>query len=49
MGVEKRDGPMIALIELRADVVTGAKRTFISLEKWFGTFCADEQVRHERP
>ncbi len=35
--------------QLCADVVMGAERTFISLEKWFGTFCADEQVRHERP
>jgi heme oxygenase len=34
--------------ELRTDVVVGAKRTFVSLEKWFATFCAERQVRHER-
>ena len=27
--------------QLRDDVVIGANRTFISLEKWFGTFCAE--------
>lgn len=34
--------------QLRDDVVSGATRTFISLERWFVTFSAEGQVRHER-
>jgi heme oxygenase len=31
-----------------ADVVTGAKRTFIGLENWFAPFCAGKAAGHER-